>query len=182
MKKEKFLLKSVVPVLLVVTVVLSSCSGTKTIDADSKHVNDVEDFRNLQKIVKDKNFTVTSDWAYPLGGSRVNLIGNPNFVTFEKDSVKTFLPYFGVVQVVANYGGGGGISFEGVPKSYKVIPLKNKNNVLIKFDISNKTENFEVLVTLFPNKSARISVNSGYRNSISYSGRFEGNKKEEDSR
>ncbi len=132
-------------------------------------------FESLQNMINAKNLTITSDWAFPLGGNRVNLIGNPNFIKFKGDSVQAFLPYFGTVQVLADYGGDGGISFNGIPKSYEVIPQMENKDIKIKFEMNNKTENFQVTATLFKNGSANVSVNSSYRNSISYQGNFKEN-------
>lgn len=138
------------------------------------------DIESILKLAQERAFSVTSDWAFPLGGNRINLIGNPNYIRFKNDSVEGFLPYFGTVHMLANYGGEGGISFHDIPKNYQVIPNKNGKEVKVNFDIESKSENFEINLILFRNNSASISVNSAYRNSISYTGTFQKAEKEGD--
>ena len=152
---------------------LISCSTSKHADKNNAEKgNSSLSIEQIQKLAENKAFTITTDWAYPLGIRSINLIGNPNFIKFKNDSVIGFLPYFGTVHMAANYGGDGGISFEGIPEQYEVIPQKDGKEVKVKFEINNKMENFQVVVNLFKNSTANVSVNSAYRNSISYSGDF----------
>ena len=149
-------------------------------------------FEKVENWVNKKQFTIVADWANPLngnqvnfygnrynlsnllppgsGGSRVNLIGNPNALTINKDSVVAYLPYYGEVQVVKNYGGRGGITFEGVPENYTVDKTPADGQINIKFDMKDESERFQVAIKLYSNRQAHITLNSAYRHSISYDG------------
>ena len=150
-------------------------------------------YEEIEKLVNQKQFSIVADWANPLnmsqvnfygnrydlsnllppgsGGSRINLIGNPNSLSVNKDSVTGYLPYYGEVQVVRDYGGRGGIAFKGVPENYKVEKKPAEGKIKISFDMDDESESFKVLLTLFGDNQAQINLNSAYRHSISYDGK-----------
>ena len=104
--------------------------------------------------------------------SRINLIGNPNYLKVKGDSVLAFLPYFGQRQRGGGYNNdGGGIKFEGIPKNYEVTKNNENQRQDIRFDINENSENFSVLVSIFPNLNTTINVNSTQRSPISYDGK-----------
>lgn len=169
---------------------LQGCVAGSRITEQEKDSN----FSELREWIDSKQYTVVSDWANPVGGGqvnlygntfnlgsfvnfpggagRINLIGNPNEVSINKDSVRIYLPYFGEVQVLKNYGGRGGIDFEGTYSDYEVKQKDENRELEISFDIQDESENLEVIIQLFSNKQSRIILNSAYRNSITYDGKI----------
>ena len=73
--------------------------GCKSRDA----IIDNKEYASLEQIVDSRNFEVQNNWALPLRGNQINLIGNDNFIKFSNDSVSLFLPYFGVRQMAGGY-------------------------------------------------------------------------------
>lgn len=177
-------------ILFMIGLVLTSCGSNK----NSSRSGSQEKYNSLSQWVEDKEYTIVSDWANPLGGGqvslygnyinlgrlvnpsgagRINLIGNPNELSINKDSVRMYLPYFGEVQVLKNYGGRGGFNVEGLVSDYEVKRDDEKREINIDFEINDESENLQVSIQLFGNGNSRIILNSAYRNSISYDGTVE---------
>jgi len=152
-------------ILFIASMLLISCGSTQTTTEESQ-------MSEVKQWVANKEFTIESDWAIPLGGSQVNLIGNSNFLTFKKDTVSAYLPFFG--ERHSGYSlDGGGIEFEGVPENLQTIYNQKKQSSILKFDISEKSEHYQVTVTLYNNKNSTISVNSSQRDVMRYNGEVE---------
>ncbi|GAB2769923.1 DUF4251 domain-containing protein [Actinomadura fibrosa] len=130
---------------------------------------------DLQNLVANRDFEVQNDWAVPLSGSNVNLIGNPNYIRFKGDSVKIALPYFG-----ERYSGGynteGGIRYEGPARNFQV--SEKANSMILEFEGQQGSENYNFIMTLFPNGKTTTSVNSSQRSTISYRGEITASKSE----
>lgn len=145
--------------------------------------------KNLQELVASKSFEIESNWAMPLwtssmnsisnagllpvgsSGSQISLIGNSNYLKVEGDSVSAHLPYYGERQMGAGYSNNtSAIQFKGVPENYRVIEDEKSNSKEISFNINNKTESFRVHISLYPDFSSNINVNSTSRFSIRYKG------------
>ncbi len=178
--------------LLSLIALIVGCASAKTENGKKLDVAEKDQFKQLEQLVDSRSFTIVSDWANPLngnqinfygnrfdlsnllppgsGGSRVSLIGNGNSLTISKDSVKGFLPYYGEVQVVKNYGGGGGITFDGLLENYKVKKDIDNGLININFEADDESEHFQVAIKLYSNFNAHIALSSAYRNSISYDG------------
>jgi hypothetical protein len=144
----------------------------------------------VESLIESKNYTIKSDWAYPQvtyamqqvlnsglmprgsSANAISLIGNPNYLTVKKDSVKSYLPYFGERQMGAAYGDAGAIELEGAIENYEVLKGK-KNSYLVKFNANSKTERFDIIIQFFPNYKSDIRIQSSSRFPISYSGQVE---------
>ncbi|MDT0554832.1 DUF4251 domain-containing protein [Patiriisocius hiemis] len=169
---------------IVVAFIITSCSGTKSFtEADKQAALSVSNF------LDEKQFEFEAEWANPLvsnelnqlapqllpqgsNGSRVNLVGTPNYLRIQNDTVSADLPYFGIMRFPRNPSNtnNAGIYFNGVPKDYKQSFNEKKQQTTISFDIKDETENYQVFITVYSNKSARVSINSSHRNTISYDG------------
>ncbi|TBN06610.1 DUF4251 domain-containing protein [Hyunsoonleella flava] len=149
-----------------------------------------EEEKQFRDLVASQEFTVESDWAYPQltnamtqvlnsmlmwpnnNGGAINLIGNANFLTIKGDSVTSYLPYFGERQMQVGYGGtDSAIEFNGVMEDFKVEEGKN-NRKIISFSAKSNAENFNVIITLFPNLNSEIYLRSPSRFFIRYTGNF----------
>ena len=63
-----------------------------------------------------------------------------------------------------------GIKFEGGPTDFEISKDDKKNTYSIKFDVNDRSEAFQVNMTLFPNMTASVNINSNERFSIRYQG------------
>lgn len=142
----------------------------------------------LDNLVDSQSFVIESYWALPqftnslmaiqntglLGpgnsAGRISLIGNSNELRIHNDMISSKLPYFGEMQSVSGYNSAGGsIAFEGKPKDYKV--TKNDNSsYTITFDAKSYSENFNVMIHLYPNLKSKIILNGAKRFPIRYTG------------
>jgi hypothetical protein len=102
----------------------------------------------------------------------IQLIGISSYVKIYGDSVAGVLPFYGE----RRFGGGpmseSGIEFKGIPDSYEQSYNKAKARYEINFEISSETGLQQVNMTLFPNRSADVSVIGNQRNTIRYRGRI----------
>ena len=151
--------------LVLTSIFFISCSGTK--DALNQPMES-----EVKQWAVDKQFTIENEWAQPLRGNQINLIDTPNFLTVENDTVSAALPFYGVRQTGTTLNSGG-IEFEGIPKNYQMIYNQKKKSSTIKFDISEKGENYQVTIILYDSKNSSISVNSSQRDIMRYQGTVE---------
>ncbi len=164
--------------------VLVGCTGTKESVATQTQVE------ALDKLVLEEAFMLESEWANPLNNysissfansgllppgstaGNINLIGNPNYLIKHGDSIAMFLPYFGEQQVATNYvDGDSTIKYYGVPEEIKIVKKERKQTYQIQFKAKTNRDTYDVFVTLYPNLSSTITVNSAFRTTISYRGR-----------
>ena len=97
----------------------------------------------MKSLVSGGEFEVDNQWLYPLRGNQINLIGNPNYIRFYKDSVDVYLPYFGVRQ----FGGGyneSGINYSGKPKDFSMVIHDDIREIEISFDIKYATQHINI--------------------------------------
>ncbi|WP_339696465.1 DUF4251 domain-containing protein [uncultured Marixanthomonas sp.] len=152
-------------VLCILSMLLISCGSTQT-------ATEKGEMSQVQQWAKDKQFTIESNYANPLRGNQISLIGNTNYLTVNKEHVSAYLPFYGQRQI-GNVLKGGAIEFEGTPKDVQLIYNQRKKSSIISFTISEKGENYQVTVTLYDNKNSRITVNSSQRDLMRYEGEVE---------
>ena len=154
---------------------------------------DNQAYQNLQTLVSSRSLEIVSNKAMPMASvafSRVmnsNILGpgnssgnidlttNSNNLTIKGDTIQAFLPFFGDQNFGGGYNGNhSGIEFKDVPKEYTVKNNDKKHAVEISFNIGDKyrnNENYDMMITLYPNNSSSIRVQSTTRSSIEYTGR-----------
>ncbi|MEP0134075.1 MAG: DUF4251 domain-containing protein [Eudoraea sp.] len=170
-------------VILGLMVILWSC-GSSEKAATTSIQNQV-----LDNLVAQKSFIIESEWAQPMNtnamnsvassgllppgnsGSNISLIGNPNYLKVEGDTISAYLPFFGERQMTGGYGDRNAIEFKGVPNKFKSSKNSNKNTYTLLFSIKEKTEVYKVTITLFNNLNSHIHINSSQRNFIRYIGK-----------
>lgn len=145
-----------------------ACGGIKKSGSEEA----TKDFQKLSELVNSREFEIENEWLIPLGGSAINMIGNPNFIRFEGDSVDVFLPYYGVRHSGGGYGSTGGIKYKGPAKNLNIDKDTSKNSIILNFEgrDGDSNESLKFFITLFQGGSATTSVSSSQRQSISYRG------------
>jgi len=165
------------------SLLLLSCGSTSSVNRDPARTD------HLKKVVTDAHYEINSIWAFPLmtqgissiansglfmpgnNASRIDLIGNFNYLKVIGDSVSVALPYFGERQMGGGYANSDtGITFDGIPEDYTVQWDEKKNRYQIEMKIRQRTETLQLIITVFPSLKADINVNSTHRTSIGYSG------------
>ena len=156
-------------------VFFSSCGSGQT-TAEQQ-----QEYQELAELIESRQFEIVNDWALPLRGNRVNLIGNTNFIRFEADSVNVQLPFYGVRHSGGGYNSGyGGFEFEGIPKNLQIEHDREDGKIVIAFEANDENENMNFNIILYPNGTARTSVTSSQRDSMSYQGEVSVYRDEED--
>jgi hypothetical protein len=145
-------------------------------DCGSSREAGIEDMAELKTIVEGRDFEIQNEWAEPIVGSSINLIGNPNYIRFEGDSVEMALPYFGERHSGGAYSREGGIHFDGPARNFSI--TERSNNLIIEFEGQQNSESYNFLLTVFPNGKVTTSVNSSQRSSITYRGEIQSQKLE----
>jgi hypothetical protein len=122
----------------------------------------------VENLINDKNFVFVARWAYPLGGSQIDLISNPNYIKFNPDLFDGFMPFFGEGYAGIGYGGEGGIKFKDKPVNYEIV--KNKKDYLVKASVQGENDIYKLTLTVTFEGRADLSIFSNNRSSIRYSG------------
>jgi hypothetical protein len=165
LKKTKSIVQS--GLLAIGVILMTMACGSTNSTGSSK---DLHNFEQLRELVNSREFEIENDWAVPMRFTTINLIGNSNYIRFKGDSVEVFLPYFGVRQSGGGFGASGGIEYEGPAKDLSIEEDMAKNNILIKFEGRQGSEQLQFIITLFPKGNVSTSVNSSERDPISYWG------------
>ncbi len=124
-----------------------------------------------KELVDSRQFEIQHEWLNPMSGNRINLIGNPNFIRFKKDSVNLFLPFFGERFAGGGYNDEGGIIYNGPLKDLE-ISSDEKDAQIIKFSTKQDTEDLNFTITVYPEGNVNTRVNSSHRSFISYQGKI----------
>ncbi|MHA6280460.1 DUF4251 domain-containing protein [Salinimicrobium sp. CAU 1759] len=167
MKKYFSFTGQILGTIMILGSLLAACGSP------NRNMADDPKYREMVKEVSDLEFEIENEWANPTQYNRVNLLGNPNRIKFENDSVEVYLPFFG-----ERYAGGaydpddGAIQYRGVPKNLKLQENPEKGAVNIFFEGNRNTESLDFRITIFPNGVARTSVTSTQRETIVYDGRL----------
>ncbi len=170
--------------------ILLGCVGVLVACGSSKVVNEADE-QALQAMIDAKSFEIISQSAIPQNttaftalansgllapgdtAGQINLIGNTNYLKIYGDTISASLPFYGERRMGGSYGvRGAGIEFEGVPSNYEV-KIGKRNVREIRFSIRDKeqqSEQYQVRISIYPNLSANINVNSTHRTSILYRG------------
>jgi len=168
--------------LAVFTAMILGCSSSKPKATASQ-------IQHLDRLVAEKSMRFKGDWAIPLAtnslnqlsnaglippgsnSSRINLIGNFNFLEIKGDSVIAQLPYYGERQIAGGYGQQNvGIEFKGLAKKFVVEKDERSMGYTINFTVSEDSEVYDIAMRIFPNLKTNININSTQRLTIGYQG------------
>lgn len=165
--------------LILVMISLNISAQSRAEKKAAKKQEQQEQYEKLKTIVESGSYEYEALWANPMGAPRINLATNPNYLRYQKDSMDIFFPYFGVSQTVNTYNTRDiGINFSGAPQNYKVSYDDEKMRITIKFSGRSETESLDFIIVIYGESSAKVSINSSGRQSISYDGKLEEYEKE----
>ena len=174
-------------IAIVIAFMMIACGGTKKY-TDAENVA----YDNLRQLVQSKSFIVRSNTASPMvsnafmqvantnilgpgnTANNINIASTSNWLRVVGDTINGNLPFFGE----QNFGGSlgsqhQGIEFDSSPENYKVTEHTDKHKIDINFQIEDEyrgNERYNVFITVFPNNSSTIRINSTSRSSIEFRG------------
>jgi hypothetical protein len=124
--------------------------------------------KEVELLLDGKEFEFVAVTAYPQGTRSIDMISNPNYLRLKKDSIFSEMPYFGRAFAGVGYGGGGGLDFKGPVQDFSI--SKNKKDYTIKAKVKDNSDSYNVILTVFFEGNASLTINSIHRNSINYRG------------
>ncbi|MEO8239512.1 MAG: DUF4251 domain-containing protein [Flavobacterium sp.] len=161
-------MKTKLSILLVLFSFLSmECFAQEKTKKEIKAEKELQKQKDIKALIDSENFMFEAQKVNPQGGRFIILDYNTYFLKFNTEKTTCDLPFFGRAYNIS-YGGGGGIKFEGTPEKIQV--EKRKKNYIIKATVKGKDDVYDLMLTVFFNGSATLSINSNNRASISYDG------------
>ena len=129
-------------------------------------------FQESKLLADSACFTFTANFANSLIASNVPLMGLQYDLQVNGDSIKVFLPYYGISRIAPAYGSGDrGIKYVGLIDDYQVKINEHKKRVIITFkSTDNNQESFKYTLFFGASGAATLSINSSHRDQISYFG------------
>ena len=161
--KAKIYLNLIVFLVLNFTNIYAQEKSKKQLKEEKK----IEQQKHIEALISEKAFVFNAKTVYPQSGSAIQLTTEYN-VVFKSDFIKSDLPFFGRGFSGGGYGGGNGMTFEGKPEKFNV--EKTKKSYIIEVEVKTKNDTFSMLLTVFFEGTASLSINSSNRSTISYNG------------
>jgi hypothetical protein len=158
--------------LIILTLAFLAFSITNVI-AQEKTKKQLKEEKQLEKqkqtevLVNSKEFIFVANRVIPQSGKSINLTSDYN-AEFHPDLINCDLPFYGRAYSGVGYGGDGGMKFEGKPTVFSV--EKNKKGYLIKAEVRGERDSYFLMLTVYFEGSAYLTINSNNRSSISYDG------------
>ena len=126
-------------------------------------------YTNTKKLIEGGIYTFEATSANTQKGRRIDLTTSFNSLKINNAHAIADLPFFGVSQV-SSFKGDGGIKFDTDNIDYKIEHNNKKNRITIKFKAKNKTEVFDLFLTVYADASASLNASSSQRDFMSYRG------------
>ena len=120
----------------------------------------------VKTMVTSQNFIFIPDRVNPMTGTSRTL--SPGFdLVVSPDTIISYLPYFGRAYAPV-YPGGGAVQFTSTDFQYKTTKSGDKWKIRLRF--KDATDVNQMLLDVFENGTATLSINSNRRQSITYYG------------
>ena len=161
------MLKNVLYVLCFVLVSSSIHSQTKK---EQKELEKENQYQVNISLVESQQFFFKPISATAQNGKIIDLLNNTGLLTISGTNSDANLPYFGVVQTPSRIGNEG-VVFDNENTNYKIEKIDKKRKIILSFSAKNKSEIFNLRLTVSGDNNADLYVTSSKRNSISYYGK-----------
>ena len=162
-------MKKLILPLLAAVLAVSACGILSSETREERVVREAKEAKMVRQGLETGNFTIDIDRMYPIRGTSKMV---SNYSIKVKDNVLiSHLPFIGQAWRVP-YGGGHALNFDAPIGNYTVVQTRDGG---YEIRIYVKTDEDEHLYRLlvFDNGTASLDVQSGNRERISYSGRFD---------
>ena len=161
------MLQNVFSVLCILLISSSIQSQTKK---EQKQLEKENQYQFNISLVESEQFIFKPISTTAQNGRIIDLLNNSGLLTINGKTAEANLPYFGVVQMPSRIGNEG-IVFNSENTTYKIEKNDKKRKVILSFSAKNKSEIFNLRLTISGNNNADLNVTSSKRNSISYYGK-----------
>lgn len=162
--------------LFIFSLILTGCGGSSVITTeDGRELNGQQQREELERItsmIENGNFTFTVQSVNPQGSSPI-YPSTEYTLSAEDGTYRAYLPYFGR-SYRAEYGGNGGIDFEGKPEELEIETNRRRNKVTVSFTIDQPDEQYDVTLEIGAGSYGTMTIISPYRRAISYYGNISG--------
>ena len=150
--------------LVIMSVALTTVSNAQ----NSKKDKAAKQEKEIKSLIDSQKYVFKAQMVYPLGGRSRSLTTDYD-LKVTKESVVSYLPYFGRAYSAAPGSSSGGIEFTSKEFEYSVSEgKKGEWDILIKPKDTQVAR--ELRLTAYKNGTANLQVNSNDKQSISYSG------------
>ena len=173
-------------IILLTLVLFLCCSSTRNVGANTSQESQLNE---LKEVLATKSFKFIAETAHPMQTYAVTqvtnallrntgntagtifLTGSGDYIKIVGDTVTAEMSYFGELRIVSSIDQrDNGINFNGEPLNFVITKHKKRKALNLEFDVSTKTEMFNIVMQIYPSKRANIVVNSSNRTSIRYVG------------
>lgn len=138
--------------------------------------NKSEKSEKVQRLLESKDFIFIAESANPMGGGNIRLTSSYYQLSFNKDSLDSFLPYFGTAYR-AQYGTSQSpLIFTSSNFTYDTRTSKSGNQILT-FKINEPNDPSVLTLTVSSSGYGTLQVGSIHRQPISFYGVIEPNTK-----
>ncbi|SKB31441.1 DUF4251 domain-containing protein [Daejeonella lutea] len=130
----------------------------------------------IRKLLDSKNFTFLAETATPMTGGNIRLNSSNYQVSFYKDSLESFLPYFGVA-FRSQYGSTQSpLMFSSADFTYETKTSK-RGGKTVTIKINSPDDPDMLTLSVSPSGYSTLQVNSVNRQPISFYGTITSNQK-----
>lgn len=154
---------------IIITMFLTMATVPNVFAQTKRELKEQKEQAVKEKIVSE-NYKISVNTAYPRRGRNIQLTSTYS-VEIRKDSVMSYLPFYGRAYSIP-YGGGDGLIFKAPLAEYEM-EMNKKGTAKVKFTARTPEDKFTFNISVFSNGSASINVNMQNRESISFSGEVE---------
>lgn len=161
-------------VFLTLALIVFSFSNSSAQEKTKKQLKEeakLEKQKEVELLVNSKEFVFSPRSVSPQGGRSITLTDVSYSMEFHPDLIKSYLPFFGRGYGGIGYGGDNGMDFEGKPTVYTI--EKTKKAHVVKVEVKGERDSYSIMLSVYFEGNAYLSVNSNNRSSISYDGSIE---------
>lgn len=155
--------------LLIVTLLMATSNFYAQSKKEIKQQEKLEQYRAMKKLVENGKLKFEANTAFTQSGRRIDLVTNPNSLVLNGKTSEVEMPYYGTVHIVS-YDNNGGINFKNEATEYSIKYDDKKLKIIIKFSANNKTEKFNLTLTISGDNFATLNITSSHRSLINYNG------------
>ena len=155
--------------LLAAALAVSACGILGSETKEERAAREAREAQMVRQAVQAGDFTIDIDRMYPLRGT--SKIVSTYSVQVKDGVLISHLPYIGVAWRVP-YGGGHALNFDAPIANYSVVQSR-KDGYEVRIYVKTDEDEHLYRLLVFDNGTASLDVQSGNRERISYSGRFD---------